>query len=1852
MDTGGRVDLISANEKIFTYIIDPNPSGRDIPPPENYIMYASFRALPKNRSLIETDGTYTNDTYNERGVSFITSSKQGKDKYLTTNFTNLGGLERQSECFGIDNIQIVYGADYAPLITIEFTDIRGGGLFNNYEIEDNDGIKYNTSELAVFFRLPYPLFELTIKGFYGRAVSYCLHLQKWNARFDANTGSFKITAEFVGYTYAFFADMLMKYVNALVNTSAGQNHLAKINKIYGSNVPTIDEFMSKIGTLTRIGEKFKIEDTEYKQLTVLNTLIVKLQDIQNVIGGSLIADRGFLYTQPILSPSIIAYTDDISIRDVILVNSKVKNQFIEFENELNAAISDVNNFISNNKSVLSKLGLPSIDGIIGDDSDKVFNSELDIILRPMFRNNGDDVDLELIKFESFSLEFTVLPENVFIKNFYKIRKSVQTVLDICLKSKKTQVEIVNDKLAQVFREAVGFDLTVQNVFNILVGNVEAALNVVYDVALAADSPNIESDRKSKFRLTKSDSSDGKIYPFPQVVDPFTGEEKWLGDVIRANDPAFPESKLVIEVLNNLVSLSKKIDKEQRESIREDYSDVITSTPQQLDNTQPQPNSSNPNNIGTPATAKPAPPTGGNTPQTIGDWTPIHPADIYEHPFGYFKTSRVVNNEIPQEFTDAVLKRLAILYGRTGATKINQLVAFARSEAYFAKYNSNKQLASFIENLGETQFLLQNLANTRKSTIIKDNSVKDLKIWVADLAQQQISIEGVAEGQQIYAVAEANTVQTDFETISTAALSSLMDQKTSQRLYYSKMNYKNGLVMYDLSYANFTPDVNAAIESLYKFKTGRSIVYDDTEKNIFPIISILPDMSFIEGYKNNISLDVSPLLRETTQLRLQNCAFSNIGRHYFTGIPTTNNSPFIFEQEYYKNLDNQSIEYNKNFGKAWLLLSSIPFNNLNITDFNIPKAGQVYFQKLYLVWLAMRYVRSVTYNDSVTEDVFDIMDNLVSASPSVKQQTRDQLYQRTNRLQKIPATQLLPSQVGIQLSLYVQSWLKNNFATFETTIILYCKNQQFLNTADSQKIAEFNSAQNILLALFTDTDRVTIMDSNFKNDPKSVSIPQNLLVEYAKTFYQSYKNAPLSAIEQFSGGVSPNNTNATPTNGASTNLSPNVNTTVTTNLTTSTSSDNKKQTNGNSYEEYLDDKDMKLSVYRYLKNIYDKWIAGGAPDGKIHNYCAYSRGGTNDKSLISRFHFIDRTWSYIGDKAVINPNALMVLSEQPDLNFYTLIGELAQKSNMLFFVLPTFVNYRNIEDVQSMFKQYQTVEDVSSGASVVLMYVGGTSKVLDIGKNTYFVNDSFDLHTYDSQNIPSGFKNRRVPINFDELDDSERSKYNMVAFRVAYGDQNQSFWKSVNVGMDNKKETGESLYATHQMFDVRGGQKRSYKGNNLYNVMAVRSYKCEVEAMGNMQIQPLTYFQLDNVPFFHGAYMISKVSHTVVPGDVQTRFEGYRMPRFVMPVVENSTTYLNIPIDETLLKDSERFFKIQPDTDGDSYIDGDDIIAYDPNSTPLFSGNVLNPGAIQSLPSVVGTSPAGFALANVAPPNYAQVKQNGILVYDGRGKTRGDTRYLLDPSVSYDEFVRRLNYATSPNTVSTYGLPPKHCQGHTKLVLRDAGLYQVSGDGYMGGSSAWAMFTQLPTERMYFLSNLRSQWSNSEIREEIIRQTGQDTPCFIYGYYPGSTAPPSAYDVITQYSPYYTNKLTQQLQNNAKAPKFNNSSYNTYPFRPVTHVGIYNNGYVIHSVAKKGAKIADARTDVKGGFVWVAFYPFLPDIAAKAQGGGALTTPILRSINNTLGGTLSNVTPNTGNNITTTNVIGGVNTQPFDFFNFF
>jgi hypothetical protein len=179
-----------------TTLIDPNAfGGQDSStnisvPLEDLTISVELNTRKRARTILTTTQTGGSTADSQAGVTvnFIGGEKQNGTRVLTTSFTDLTTTfndPNESQNLGITNIDIDFNSSYAPMITINFIDVKGSAIFQNEEtISDN---KY-----SVFFELPYPLYNLTIKGYYGQPVSYCLHMTKYTSRFNAQTGNFEI----------------------------------------------------------------------------------------------------------------------------------------------------------------------------------------------------------------------------------------------------------------------------------------------------------------------------------------------------------------------------------------------------------------------------------------------------------------------------------------------------------------------------------------------------------------------------------------------------------------------------------------------------------------------------------------------------------------------------------------------------------------------------------------------------------------------------------------------------------------------------------------------------------------------------------------------------------------------------------------------------------------------------------------------------------------------------------------------------------------------------------------------------------------------------------------------------------------------------------------------------------------------------------------------------------------------------------------------------------------------------------------------------------------------------------------------------------------------------------------------------------------------------------------------------------------------------------------------------------------------------------------------------------------------------------------------------------------------------
>ena len=325
-----------------------------------------------------------------------------------------------------------------------------------------------------------------------------------------------------------------------------------------------------------------------------------------------------------------------------------------------------------------------------------------------------------------------------------------------------------------------------------------------------------------------------------------------------------------------------------------------------------------------------------------------------------------------------------------------------------------------------------------------------------------------------------------------------------------------------------------------------------------------------------------------------------------------------------------------------------------------------------------------------------------------------------------------------------------------------------------------------------------------------------------------------------------------------------------------------------------DKDLKLSTYMTLKNLYDRWICMNTEENRWK-----LDGGV--ASEFSQFKFIDGFYRKIEQRVAVNFEQIGELAREmmassnvsndststkyQGRSFYDFLASICQKNQMMLLALPMENEFTNPEGIMEMFdvKSYSKT-DTRDTSCFVCLYSNKPSQHLEV----QYDSDEY-LYSSDGFNIANAQgKIYEKDMLLPQLCDSDIDGYKIPAFGVTYGKQNQSIFKKINVNMQNPQVTEASIAATQ--FIASKGNEGPYKtalyGQDLYRIYSNYSYTCSVDMMGNAQIMPLTYFQLNNIPMFRGTYMIINIEHNIAAGDMTTKFTGVRMCRYDTPLVDD------------------------------------------------------------------------------------------------------------------------------------------------------------------------------------------------------------------------------------------------------------------------------------------------------------------------------------------------------------------------------
>ena len=336
------------------------------------------------------------------------------------------------------------------------------------------------------------------------------------------------------------------------------------------------------------------------------------------------------------------------------------------------------------------------------------------------------------------------------------------------------------------------------------------------------------------------------------------------------------------------------------------------------------------------------------------------------------------------------------------------------------------------------------------------------------------------------------------------------------------------------------------------------------------------------------------------------------------------------------------------------------------------------------------------------------------------------------------------------------------------------------------------------------------------------------------------------------------------------------------------------------------KDLKLSTYMAIKSLYDKWLC--SPYNGPYKTWTLTRI-PNSGSDFDSFKYSDNFYNDIGYKLLANVSKVSswIGSCMPTSNMnttegvmgytgrtlYEFLTEVAQDCGGTLLALPQKFGLASASDVREMFTPVSIKNDWDvDSSSFIFMYTYKPSEHLGDSSSS-----ELDMNGWS----PNG---DGIDLTDDEivgriLENSDDS-YIMPAFGVTYGKQNQSIFKNVRLSNATQGVTEVGIAATMNIAAKASESPResTLYGQDLYRVFSNYAYRCSVETMGNVQIMPLMYFQLNNVPLWKGAYMIIKVSHEITAGNITTTFEGVRQNRYAIPLADGAVIIEKQTGDET------------------------------------------------------------------------------------------------------------------------------------------------------------------------------------------------------------------------------------------------------------------------------------------------------------------------------------------------------------------
>lgn len=562
---------------------------------ENLVMFVNLEADLVPRTTLIADGGQGNTLLSIARGNFNFLKNQTGDGNFNTSWTEAYNpaqpkdangntkdfdpnqfIDDSGQSFGIDSISIsVKGANFTPQVSVNFVDVRGKTLFESAK----------DSPYKAFFHLPWPIFYLTVKGYYGKAIRYRLHMTKFTSKFNESNGNFEVATTFVGSTFAYLNDIpLSAIVNCPYMYLISKTEDKKWNESKGRFTKNIDRTSRGYSILKSIYEQY-----ESRGLVPKGTFIRGNEPVKTLKDIGYIAES----LDKILEKQIFNGVVDMKVFQGI---KEVGDNLTDFETSIKAwaklylsntefvtyTKSTVNGNVdeywyyysdaikskNNTEKLLGKDIQGTLEQLLNLYTTKLNSSTLltnDIkkdnnkpaIDRSKVRADFKKVALKKIKgisdyYKKIENGFILVGIDNLISDIHEVIKSFEEQRNILEDDVEKQMNtIIKDP-----KQGFGFEPTIRNIFAILLANAEVYIRLMKDIhGRSFDS----SKERAKIigNLSKENKGDA-IFPWPEVRKPvsmgkqnvvaYPGEPELIEKLKSNNKVLWPEVEFVEEFM--------------------------------------------------------------------------------------------------------------------------------------------------------------------------------------------------------------------------------------------------------------------------------------------------------------------------------------------------------------------------------------------------------------------------------------------------------------------------------------------------------------------------------------------------------------------------------------------------------------------------------------------------------------------------------------------------------------------------------------------------------------------------------------------------------------------------------------------------------------------------------------------------------------------------------------------------------------------------------------------------------------------------------------------------------------------------------------------------------------------------------------------------------------------------------------------------------------------------------------------------------------------------------------------------------------------------------------------------------